>query len=201
MAPSTHSSLIAGLRGESPDAWERFNRIYRPWLLDWIKHYLQFQAEDAEDVVQQVMADLHLEFRKQHTGERAAFQHNGRDGAFRAWLRTITYHRALAFLRARRLRQPIPNAEELLAQLNDPNSGLSGLWNQQHEQKVIQQAWEAIQGEFAEKMWRPVGEVLFRQRRAREVAVEFGMSFSSYYNHERAIKARLRELLDGLMDA
>src|SRR5258708_2023304 len=112
MAATTHLSLIAGLCDETPEAWERFNRIYRPWLLDWTRQNLRFQAEDAEDVVQQVLADLHLEFRKQRSGERSPFQHNGRSGAFRAWLLAITHHRALAFLRSQRLRQPVANDEE-----------------------------------------------------------------------------------------
>jgi len=200
MATSTHISLIAGLRDEAPEAWERFNRLYRPWLLGWMMQHLRFQAEDAEDVVQQVLADLHLEFRKQRSGERVVFQHNGRSGAFRSWLRTITHHRALAFLRSRQLRQPIANGEELLNQLADPQSGLSGLWNQQHEQKVLQQAWETVKKEFKEKVWRPVGEVLFKERRTRAVAAEFNISFSTLYSHERAVKARMRELLDGMLD-
>ncbi len=200
MATTTPNSFIAQLRDEAPDAWERWNRCYRPWLLDWTTQHLHFQPFDAEEIVQQVMADLLLEFRKQRAGVRAVFEHNGRTGAFRNWLRTLTHHRALAFARSQRLRQSVPNAEERLAQLNDPHSGLSDLWNQQHEQQVIHQAWEVVQHEFKDKVWRPVGEILFKARRASEVAAEFAIPLRTLFSHSRAIKDRLRELLEGMID-
>ncbi len=197
---TTHLSLIVGLRDQAPQAWERFNRIYRSWLLDWVMHRFGFQAEDAEDVVQQVLTDLHQEFHKQRTGERPAFQHNGRAGAFRSWLRLVLHHRALAFLRSRRLRPAVGNADELLEQLSDPHSALSDLWNQQHEQRVIHQAWDTVMSEFAPNVWRPVGEVLFKERRSREVADEFRIPLRTLYSHQKLIKDRLRELLDGMID-
>jgi RNA polymerase sigma-70 factor (ECF subfamily) len=200
MVPTTHASLIAGLRDESPGAWDRFNRLYRPWLLAWTGHHLGFQSEDAEEVVQQVMLDLNLEFRAQRSGTRPAFVHNGRCGAFRSWLRSITRHRALAFLRSGRLRRPVANGEEVLRQFQDPNSALSALWDQEHEQQVIRQAWEVVKNEFEDNVWQAVGEVLFKGRRAREVAAAFRLPLRTLYSHQKAIKDRMRVLLDGMLD-
>jgi RNA polymerase sigma-70 factor (ECF subfamily) len=200
MPSTTHLSLIDGLRGEDSAAWERFADKYRPWLLDFTVQHFQFHAQDAEDVIQQVMADLFQEFRKQKTGTRPVFEHDGRAGAFRSWVRGITRNRALAFLRSGRLRQPVPNGEELLAQLQDAHSPLGNLWNQQHDRQMIHQAWVAIQSEFDPSISRPVGEILFKERRAQEVAREVKIPLRTLYGHRKAIVDRMRELLDGLID-
>jgi DNA-directed RNA polymerase specialized sigma24 family protein len=200
MPSTTHLSLIDGLRGEDSAAWERFARDYRPWLVDFAIHHFHFHAQDAEDVVQHVMTDLFQEFRKQKAGTRPAFEHNGRAGAFRSWVRGITRHRALAFLRSGRLRQPVPHGEELLAQLKDARTPLSLLWIEQHDRQMIHQAWAAIQGEFDPSVWRPVGEILFKERRAPEVARELHVSLRTLYSHRKVILDRLRDLLDGLID-
>jgi len=200
MTTTTHHTLIAGLREEAPGAWERFHQVYRPWLLAWTVRHLHFQTEDAEDVVQQVMADLHREFREQRAGTRAPFLHNGRPGAFRSWLRGVTHHRALAFLRTRRLRQPVANGEEVLAQLCDPHSALSDLWNREHERQAIHQAWDAIKTEFVPAVWEPIGEILFKDRRAREIADEFHVPLRTLYGHLRAVKERMKQMLDGLLE-
>jgi RNA polymerase sigma factor (sigma-70 family) len=199
MSTTTHLSLIAGLRAETPAAWDRFDRIYRPWLLDWAANRFGFHAEDADEIVQRVMLALMEEFREQQMGNRPVFQHEGK-GSFRSWLREVTRLRALGYLRSERLRRPVPNAEEVLGQLATPDSGLSRQWNQQHEQKAIQQAWETIQLEFEERQWRPVEQLLFRRRPTREVADEHAIPLRTLFSYQKAIKERMRELLGGLLD-
>jgi len=200
MLSTTHLSLIAGLRAETPAAWDRFARTYRPWLLDWSAQRLGFHPDDAEEIAQQVMLAVMEEFRKQRRGERPPFAHQG-DGSFRAWLRGVTYNRALGFLRSERLRRPVGNGEKLLAALANPDSELSSVWNQEHEATAIQHAWLAIQHEFAAEKWRPVGEVLFRRRLTGQVAGEFGISLRTLFSYQKAIKERLRDLLAGLLEA
>jgi RNA polymerase sigma factor (sigma-70 family) len=199
MLSTTHLSLIAGLRQETEEAWERFDRSYRPWLLDWLTHRLDLHAEDAADIVQEVMAAIMEEFRKQRLGLRPAFQHKGA-GSFRAWLREVMHHRTLAYLRSERLRRPVPNGEELLRQLATEDSDLSRLWNQQHEARAIQYAWETIQLEFDERAWRPVRAVLFQRRPTREVAREFAIPLRTLFSYQKVIKERLRDLLAGMLD-
>jgi DNA-directed RNA polymerase specialized sigma24 family protein len=197
--PTTHLSLIAGLREETPDAWVRFDAVYRPWLLDWVSRRLGFHPDDADEVVQQVMLAVMQEFRRQRDGLRPPFQHHG-EGSFRSWLCGITHHRALALLRSERLRRPVPNGEEVLRQAGTPDSGLGKLWDQEHEATAIRHAWEVIRHEFKEQVWRPVGELLFGERPTREVAEQFGMALRTLFSYQKAVKDRLKELLDGMLD-
>jgi DNA-directed RNA polymerase specialized sigma24 family protein len=197
--PTTHLSLVAGLREEAPDAWERFDAVYRPWLRDWVACRLGFHPDDADEVVQQVMLAVMQEFRRQRDGLRPPFEHQGR-GSFRSWLHGITHHRALALLRSERLRRPVPNGEEVLRQASTHDSSLGRLWDQEHEAKAIQHAWEAIRHEFKEQVWRPVGELLFADRPTRQVAEEFGVALRTLFNYQKTIKDRLKELLAGMLD-
>jgi hypothetical protein len=79
-------------------------------------------------------------------------------------------------------------------------SDLSDLWNQEHDTRVLQQAWEVVQGEFEESAWRPVGEILFKKRRACDVAAEVNIPLRTLYDHRRKIMDRMKEFLDGLFD-
>jgi DNA-directed RNA polymerase specialized sigma24 family protein len=200
MTSKTHLSLIDGLLHESPSAWERFNRGYRPWLVDWAVHRFGFQPADADDVVQQVMMDLHREFEAQRKGDRPTFQHNGRVGAFRSWVKTIMHHRTLARVRSEHPRKPPPDGEKALHEFADPHSALSAHWNQEHERQVILQAWDAIRCEFTAKKWQPVAEVLFKEQPTGEVVKRFGIARRTLFNYLAEIKGRMKDLLQGMND-
>ena len=69
------------------------------------------------------------------------FDHNGRVGAFRNWLRTITVHAARKFLNKRQ-RQPEASGtsdfRKMLEQLECENSAISQQFNLLHDQFVLQ---------------------------------------------------------------
>ena len=119
----TSVSLLERLR-TAPDeaAWQRLDDIYRPLIQRWLLRDPKLRDE-AEDIVQNVMHVL--------VRELPGFQRQ-RDGSFRRWLRTITVHRVLAHHRARQQRPKAiggPLDECPLAQLSDPRSELSVLWD------------------------------------------------------------------------
>jgi len=91
------------------------------------------------------------------------FQHNQRAGAFRRWLRTILVHRLRGFWRARQSR-PLPGGEgdlgKILEQLEDPQSGLSCLWDQQHDRHVMARLLEQIQSQVAPSTWEAFRRVV-----------------------------------------
>ena len=65
-------------------SWRRLNDIYNPLIRRWVRPYVDQQA-DVDDVAQDVLTAL--------VRELPRFEHNGRPGAFRAWLRAITVNR------------------------------------------------------------------------------------------------------------
>jgi DNA-directed RNA polymerase specialized sigma24 family protein len=74
------------------------------------------------------------------------FRHSSRPGAFRAWLRGICVNRVRMFWRTRPA--SVPDSEEALRQLEDPDSDLSRQWDREHDECVLRQALALIEGEF-----------------------------------------------------
>jgi RNA polymerase sigma-70 factor (ECF subfamily) len=118
-------SLLDGLRGgPAPAAWPRLDDLYRPLIRRWALRDAALYG-DADDVLQEVMAVLVRElphFRREHLG------------SFRRYLRTVTHNRVLA---SRRKRREFADGDGPLAQLADPNSELSRLWNHEHDRHVF----------------------------------------------------------------
>lgn len=138
----TRISFIQYLSHGKHRAWEEMDRTYRPLIYHWLRRY-QLQSSDAEDIAQEVMAVV-----VRRVGE---FDHNGRVGAFRHWLRTITVHTARNFL-DKHGHQPEATGSslllEMLAQLEDPASEASRLFDRQHDQFVLQAMLERVVEQF-----------------------------------------------------
>jgi RNA polymerase sigma-70 factor (ECF subfamily) len=79
----TSVSLLERLAGTpSDDDWGRLDALYRPLLRGWMAR-AGVPASDVEDLVQDVLFVV--------SREVAGFERQ-RQGAFRAWLRTILTH-------------------------------------------------------------------------------------------------------------
>src|ERR1700689_2304156 len=77
----TPASLLEGLRQPAADeAWNRFVRLYTPFIYAWGKG-AGLQPADAADLVQEVLTSL--------LKSLPAFNYD-RHKSFRAWLRTVT---------------------------------------------------------------------------------------------------------------
>ena len=88
----TPQSLLNRLREHPGDAqaWRRFDALYRPLLLTWLRRY-SIQAQDADDLVQQVFVVV--------LREMPHFHYNPQEGRFRGWLRGILVNRQRDFWR------------------------------------------------------------------------------------------------------
>src|SRR4051794_21195443 len=72
------SSLLAGLKGQQPEAWQRFLRLYGPLLYSWCRRRWQLPAQDSADVVQEIVVKVMQALPK------------FRGGNFVAWLAKVT---------------------------------------------------------------------------------------------------------------
>jgi RNA polymerase sigma factor (sigma-70 family) len=191
----TSVSLLERLRTVPDDdtAWRRLDDLYRPLILRWLLRDPRLRDE-AEDVVQDVMHVV--------IGELPGFQRQ-RNGSFRRWLRTITVHRVLAQYRARQYRPQAlggSSEESPLAQLSDPNSELSRLWDQEHDQFVLRRLLELVEPMFEEKTLAIFRRVFFDEAAPADVAVEFGVTVSAVYLAKSHVLRKLREEAEGLID-
>ena len=80
--PQTSANLLERLRDrEDSDAWSRMVDLYAPMIRAWLWRYRLPEA-DVEDISQTVLSAV--------VANLPRFEHSGRVGAFRSWLRTIT---------------------------------------------------------------------------------------------------------------
>src|SRR5205814_920513 len=141
---------------------------------------------DADDLVQEVMSVV--------VRELPGFQHDQRQGAFRCWLRTITVHRLRDFWRGRKYRPEASGDSDLekrLEQLEDPASGISRLWDQEHDQHVLRRLLELIQLEFSSATWEAFRRVTLDEKRPAEVAAELGTTVNAVLLAKSRVLRRL----------
>src|SRR6516225_8344018 len=145
---TTSLGLLERLKQAKPDAseWRRLRDIYAPMIRHWLSRLPNLHHE-VDDLTQEVLVVL---FRELPSFERR------RDGAFRAWLRQITVNRIRAFYKARH-KQPRAGlgseADQLLAQLADPNSDLSHQWDRDHDKHVFQKLLAIVRPDFEPQTW------------------------------------------------
>jgi RNA polymerase sigma-70 factor (ECF subfamily) len=191
---TTPVSLLECLR-HRPDgpSWQRFVDLYQPWLRGQLRRYA-LQAADVDDLFQEVMTVLMKEVPN--------FQHNGRKGAFRTWLRGITFNRLREFWRQQRS-IPVAGGSDFgdwLDQLADDQSELSRVWDREHDQHVVNHLLKAIAADFEPKTWQAFRAFVMDGRRAADVAVEIGISEGAVWTAKSHVLKRLRQVAKGLLD-
>lgn len=141
MTNATRLTLLDDLRDGSAEAWIDADSLYRPMIKGWLSRFM-LQASDVDDIAQDVMAAL--------VGQLPSFQHSGRTGAFRNWLRTTTVN---AMRNCVRKKRGIGNAayhslDQSIGELDDPNSHLSREFDLQHTRWLVHHLLQRIESEF-----------------------------------------------------
>jgi RNA polymerase sigma-70 factor, ECF subfamily len=96
--PPTSASLLERLHDRADaDAWCRMVDLYSPLIRAWLGRY-RLAEPDLDDISQTVLNAV--------VANVPQFRHNGRVGAFRSWLRTITVNVVRQKFRADRKRAP-----------------------------------------------------------------------------------------------
>ena len=192
----TSTTLLARARDLSDrPAWERLVNLYEPLLHGWLRRQ-GVQHVDAEDLVQAVLSAVAVELPN--------FSHNGRTGAFRAWLRNILVNRLRAFRRSQQVRSVCrtnTNVIDRLADvLDDPDSDLTRRWDDDHDRFVARRLLERVRAEFQPKTWQAFQRVAVDGADPDAVAAELGLSVASVYAAKSRVLKRLHEEADGLLE-
>ena len=192
---TTSVSLLDRLQNSGDEsAWTQLDSVYGPLIRGWLSRQ-SLEAVDRDDVVQDVLLVV---LRK-----LPQFEHNGRVGAFRTWLRTITVNCLRDHWRSRRLR-PLADGDtsfvDVLDQLADDSSELTRQWDQEHDLTVTRQLLEGIRGTVEPSTWSAFEGVTLHERNAADVARDLGISVASVYQAKSRILARLRQAAAGLLD-
>lgn len=191
----TSVSLLQLARNE-PDsvAWARLMEIYSPLLRASLTRQ-GVQATDADDLIQEVLLTVSQELPK--------FEHSGRPGAFRTWLRGILVHRLQHFWRSSKYRPVVKGGStwsDELNQLADESSAASREWNLEHDRHVMARLLEQVRPRFATQTWKAFQRQVNDGQRPDLVAAELGMSLSSVYVARSRVLSTLRQESAGLID-
>jgi len=190
-----HQPAGSGLRDRTDaEAWQRLVDLYTPLLTGWLRRHA-LQVSDVDDLVQDVLTAVVRDIPR--------FEHNRRPGAFRNWLRTILAKRLREFWRARRAR-PLATGDSdfaaMLDQLADPTSGISHLWNVEHDQHVVRRLLARIEAQFTPSTWQAFRRVVLDGAKPDAVAAELGLSVNAVFIAKSRVLQCLREESRDLLD-
>ncbi len=191
----TSLSLLDRARGDANDeSWRHLAGAYSPLLRAWLLRF-DVSTTDADDLVQEVLLTV--------VRELPRFEHSGRAGAFRSWLRTILVHRLRDFWRSRNYRPAAAGGStwmEQLQQLEDESSNVSREWNLEHDRHVMARLLEHVRPRFEAKTWEAFRRQMFDGQRADAVASELDMPLNSVYVARSRVLSTLRREAAGLID-
>jgi RNA polymerase sigma-70 factor (ECF subfamily) len=188
-SPRTPRSLLDRICGGDHDAWRHLLAIYEPLLRHWLRPST-LQPSDRDDLTQQVLAVL---VRKLPT-----FRHNGKEGAFRAWLRRVTLHELRTFFR-RRAALPELRHPEVLDVLPQPFDALARSWDAEYDRHVLSGLLNLVREEFTLPTWCAFCRVALEGALPRAVAAETGLSVNAVTIAKARVLRRLRQEARGLV--
>ncbi|MHC5539230.1 RNA polymerase sigma factor [Singulisphaera rosea] len=191
----TSATLLERLQDRSDFvAWQRLVHVYSPLISNWLRA-LAVPAVDVDDLTQEVLEVL--------VREVSRFRHNGRTGAFRAWLRTIAVNCLRQSLRSRRpqLTGPVGSGiNPWLDQLEDPSSDLSRRWDREHDAFVLQRLLDLIEPDFQPTTWRAFRMQVIDGASAETAAAELGLTINAVLIAKSRVLSCLRRNAEGFVD-
>jgi RNA polymerase sigma factor (sigma-70 family) len=187
----TSQSLLDRLRSSPDDAsWRRLVDLYTPFLHRVVRAQGVGDGE-ADDLVQEVFSVV--------IREMAEFQHSGRKGAFRNWLRGVLVNRLRRHWEARR-KAPADGNPAALDDVQYPNSDLERMWDEEHNRWITMRLMEVIEPEFKVSTWQAFRRQVVDEATPRTVAAELGVSLNAVLIAKSRVLRRMRRELDGLTD-
>jgi RNA polymerase sigma-70 factor (ECF subfamily) len=193
MNGTRHSLLLRAQTGEE-NAWKDLTDLYRPLILGWLNRQ-GVPARDLEDLSQEVLLSVvrHL----------PTFEHSGRRGAFRSWLRTIVCSRTADYWRgtgAGTLASGGSGAVAALQQIEDPDSDLNRQWDEEHDRYVLDCLLDLVEQEFEPTTLRAFRRLALDGASGAETAEELGLSVATVYVAKSRVLQRIRQEAEGLID-
>jgi RNA polymerase sigma-70 factor, ECF subfamily len=190
----TRQSLLLRARDGDEDAWVDLSRLYKPLIYGYLRRQSVPEAEQ-DDLVQEILIAI--------VRGLPAFEHSGRRGAFRAWLRAIAYNHSCNFWRSPARRTSTLSdtmAEETLLRLEDPDDSLHRFWEDEHDEYVLRCLIDLIELEFEPTTVRAFRRVALEGASGADVAAELGITLVAVYAGRSRVLKRLKELAEGLLD-
>lgn len=193
MANETHLSLLARVQETTfGSSWNEFSAMYDGLIQGWL-HRQGVQPQDADDIRQEVMTIVLRQIGK--------FEHNGRTGAFRAWLKAITSNCLRDHWKKRKRNAGGgPDLGEMAAQLEDDASRQSLMWNAEHDRYVLNHLLDSIGERMSEKSVTAFRRLVLEEEDAATVAADLEMTVGAARVAQHRVLKALKESGSGLLD-
>lgn len=187
---TTRLSLLEEVQQQSELAWDEFSAIYSQLLQRWLAGE-GLQSTDADDIRQDVMLVV--------MNEIVHFQHSGRVGAFRCWLRRILANRLMRFFRAKG-RSGYTNDLSIVAdELFSDDSEVSRNWDLEHDRFIMMRLVESLESRFSHQSILIFKRVVLAGEDASLVANEVGVTLGALRVAQHRVLQALKTLADGLV--
>jgi RNA polymerase sigma-70 factor (ECF subfamily) len=190
---TTNKSLLVRAQCGEAAAWERLTAIYRPMIFGCLLNH-GVARQETEDLTQDILLTMVRKVRD--------FEHSGRIGSFRAWLRVLTLNRVRKFWQSRsNLMTPRQGQTlmELSQSLEDPDSDLAREWDLEHDRHVYRRLLEIVSQDFEPTTICIFRRMVIENASGPEVALELNMSLAAVYGAKARVMKRLREESEGLL--
>lgn len=157
------------------------------------------EESEVSDITQEVMQAL--------AQGLANFDHNGRLGAFRKWLKLITINRCRRYWDKKKreistsLRLDNHSRVKFLDDLEDPNSDISLTWDQEHDSYVLDKLIQLVRKEFDKRDYEVFMRNTIKGEPAKAISNEMGITVGNIYKIKFRVLSRLKEAANGLIDA
>ncbi len=190
----TPVSLLERIRsGGGDSSWARLDDVFQPMIRRWLAQ-AGIAPSDVDDISQEVMI---ITLKKLPEFERQ------RTGSFRAWLRNVTVNCLRDFRKSAR-RKPLAtdhtHFDQVIDELAAADSGLSRLWNAEHDQNLLRYLLKQVRAQFAQATLKAFTRVVLDERSPDEVAAELGMTVNAVFIAKSRVLAKLRETGAGLIE-
>jgi len=190
---TTRMDMLSELAKKDPAAWVYLNDVYGPSMLNWLLHY-GIPHNEAEDLIQEVFILV--------SNKISDFEHNGRLGAFRAWLKAITINAARNhFRKSAASKKPHTNGfEEMLDALEDPASSFTRAFNIEHDHVVIKSLLQQVSSQVESPTLALFTYHVLDENTAAETAKEFNVNLGNVYVAKSRVMRKLRTLKSAISE-
>lgn len=186
---TTSLTLLQRVEQGDATATQHLVFLYRPLVLRWCR-MRGLNDADAEDVSQEVFWSVVRalpSFSREHPG------------SFRGWMRQITTRKIID--RSRRNTSPAVGGTDFQKQLQElPAPEAESESNAATERQLLmRQAAQLLEMEFSQTTWRAFYLAEVEQRAAADICQELNLSPGAFRVAKSRVRAKLRQVLTGLL--
>lgn len=183
MASTTRMTLVQRIRSGEDESWREVEQMYTPLIRATLRQF-GFQAQDIDDLTQEVMLSLHRKLEQ--------FEHNGRTGAFRRWLRVVTTNQAKVFLRRPSFRTDV--VVDDIESLADDESCVAREFEKQHDLHVLAVMMSRVAADFTPNTMESFRRYVIEGQEVERVARDLNMSSQAIYIAKSRVLRSLRAM-------